>query len=101
MANIRLGNTFYIDTQYTGASDELALKDVRIAYVIVTPTAANGRVVLSDGGLGIKADLRRATANESNYPFDFSNEPIRFSTSIRPTTLANAVVTCVIIPPGT
>lgn len=63
--------------------------------VIVTATAASGRVVLADSSVATKFDLRCATSGETSV-FDFSLCPIPFSTSIRPVTLTNAVVTCII-----
>jgi hypothetical protein len=94
MANVRNSNTFYIDTQYSGASDELAVKNLRITHVIVTATAANGRIVLADSSVATKVDLRVATSGASQV-FDFSANPLVFSTSVRPTTLTNAVATCI------
>ena len=95
MANVRNSNTFYIDTQYSAASDELAIKNIKVVYAIVTATAGNGRVVLGDSSVATKIDLREATSGATAY-FDFSDKPLVFSTSIRPTTLTNAVVTLVI-----
>lgn len=95
MANTRNGNTFYIDTQYSAAADELAVKNIRITGVIVTATGASGRVVLGDSSVATKLDLRVATSGET-MQFYFDVHPVNFSTSIRPTTLSNAVVTCII-----
>ena len=95
MANIRNGNTFYIDTQYSAASDELASKGIKVIGIFVTSTAAGGRVVLADSSIATKLDLR-VTADEDTVYFDLSNNPIIFSTSLRPTTLSGALVTCVL-----
>lgn len=95
MANVRNSNTFYIDTQYSSAADELAVKNIKVVYAIVTATASSGRVVLGDSSIATKIDLREAVSGTTAY-FDFSNKPLVFSTSIRPTTLSNAVVTLVI-----
>lgn len=94
MANTRSSNTFYIDTQYSGASDELAIKNLKVLYVIVTATAASAVLALSDSGTA-KVNLRVATSGETSV-FDFSNAPILFATSVRPTTLTNAIATVVI-----
>jgi len=94
MANKRSGNTFYIDTEYEGADDELALP-CRVTSIIVSATTADAEVVLADGALATKLDLRVATDGTTQI-FDFSQSPIVFTSSIRPTTLTNAVVTCVL-----
>lgn len=93
MANARNGNTYYIDTQFA-TTEELAVRNLKLVYVVLTVTGAGGRVVLSDSSLATKLDLRIATDEQSEM-FDFSENPIVFSTSIRPTTLTTAIVTCV------
>ena len=94
MANTRNGNTYYIDTQYA-TNEELAVRNLQAAYVIVTATAANAVLVLADSSVGTKLDLRVATSGETKC-FDFSDVPVTFSTSIRPTTLTNALATVVL-----
>lgn len=93
MANTRNGNTFYVDTQYSVAADEFASKLIRVSSVIVTATAASAVLVLKDSSLATKIDLRVATSGATEQ-FDF-DPPLVFSTSIRPTTLTNAVATVV------
>jgi hypothetical protein len=93
VANVRVGNKFYIDTQYSGSSDELAYKNLLVLAVIVTATGANGRIVLSDGAQ-VALDLRVATSGTTQV-FDFSKSPVLFQTSIRPSTLSNAVATVI------
>jgi hypothetical protein len=95
MANTRNANTFYIDTQYSVAADELAVKNLKVSDVIITATAANGRIVLTDSSGGTKVDLRVVTSGETQH-FEFHESPLLFPNSIRPTTLSNAIVTCVI-----
>jgi hypothetical protein len=96
VANTRNANTFYIDTQYSVAADALVAKQVKLLGVLVTATAAGGKVVLADhGGPTTKLDLRVAT-DESAVFFDFSSCPILFPNGIRPTTLTDAIVTCII-----
>lgn len=96
MANTRSANTFYIDTQHSGASDALDVSNIRVSHVTVTATAANGRIVLQDYVTGAtKADLRAATSGSTEC-FDFSSNPLVFAGGIKATTLSNAVVTCVL-----
>jgi hypothetical protein len=74
MANVRNANTFYIDTQSSGASDNLVIKGLAVYYVAVTATGASGRVVLQDAAASpvTKLDLRSATSGVTEF-FDFSN----------------------------
>lgn len=98
MANLRLGNTYYIDTQYS-TNEELARKNILVKGVVLTTSAAGGQLVLSDAGLGVKLSLK-AAADEDTVHFDFSSTPVIFSTSIRPTTLSNAVATVIFAESG-
>lgn len=97
MANLRNGNTYYIDST-AEILDEKAL----VVYIIVTATAANGRIVLADLGNGTaqtKLDLRVATSGDSEaFPFDAY--PVLFPNGIRVVTLSNAVATLVLTKAG-
>jgi hypothetical protein len=94
MANKRNGNTYYIDTAFS-TSEELVATGLKATHVVVTSTADFARVVLGDSSVGTKVDLRVADLGKSEV-FDFSENPITFSTSIRASTLTNAVVTVVL-----
>lgn len=94
MANVRNANSYYIDTQYS-ASEELAVKNIVVTCVVVTATAASGRIVLADSDTATtKLDLRVVTSGASQV-FDFSESPIVFPNGIRPVTLTNAVATVI------
>lgn len=96
MANVRNGNTFYIDTQRSSASDDLIIKNLKVSDVIITVSAAGGLVVLSDvTTTNIKLSLKVATDEETKH-FKFHSSPVVFPNGISATTLTNAVVTCVI-----
>jgi hypothetical protein len=96
MANVRSANTFYIDTQYSTGSDELAIKNIRVLQITITATSANAVLLLADSTTGTKKlDLRVATSGASQI-FDFSDSPVVFPNGIKPTTLTNAVATVVI-----
>ena len=94
MANLRNSNTYCIDTAYS-TNEELAVRNIRVSHIVVTATCANAILVLGDAGLGTKVKLHVAATNTSQL-FDFSDAPLVFSTSIRPTTVTNCVATCVI-----
>lgn len=96
MANVRNANSFYIDTQYAVAADQLAVKGLSVTNILVTATAANGRVVLQDitSTPTNKVDLRVATSGDTQN-FEFSSQQLLFPNGIRPSTLTNAVVTVI------
>lgn len=103
MGNIRNGNTFYIDTQYSAASDELLIQGVRVPYVIVSASSSANQVILVDSVTGAKK-LNLQNMNSSanlgdSRIFDFKANPLLFPNGIRPLTLSNCIVTCVIIDP--
>jgi len=99
MANTRNGNTFYIDTSVETVSTD---KNQRIAYVVLTATAANGRIVLADpsvSGNPPKVDLRVAVSGTTEV-FDFSRLPLYFPNGMRVNILTNALATLVMTQSG-
>lgn len=92
MANVRNGNTFYIDS----TSPVINSVNIRVKAILLTATAASGRVVLQDVTTNnIKADLRVATSGESRL-FEFDKNPIVFPNGINPSTVTNAVATLIV-----
>lgn len=86
MANVRNGNSVYIDS--TGTVDA---SGVRVVGIVLTSTAANAVLVLTDnaGSPVNKCDLRVATSGESQF-FDFSISPLWFPSGLKVGTLTNA-----------
>lgn len=98
MANNLNGNSFYVDSAYSTSADDLVRSQALVAYVLVTATAANGRIVLGDVGANssqIKLDLRVETSGHSE-PFRFAENPILFPNGIRVISITNAVATIII-----
>lgn len=96
MANVRAANTFYMDTQYSAAADELATKSLRLIGFFMTATSANAICVLTDSGTK-KFEYRLPTSGSSIFlPLMQMGSPITFSTSVRPTTLTNCTASAVI-----
>ena len=92
MANTRRGNTHYIDT---GSSNLDTNLNIRVAYLIVTATAASAVVTLQDvSGPTTLIDARVATSGDSKI-FDFSRNPMVFPGGLRIGTLTNAVATVI------
>ncbi len=86
MANVRSGNTHYIDS--TGSLT--AENNVKVRQVIITPTSANAVLTLSDSaGTTTKIQVRAATSGESRS-FEFP-VPVIFPNGINVTTLTNCV----------
>jgi hypothetical protein len=97
MANTRSNNVWYVDTAHSSAADDLPT-GVVLTAIVVTATAANGRIVLSDPNTAaIKLDLRvsaeSASTSGDSRLFDFSNSPIVFPNGIRVSTLTTCVAT--------
>lgn len=101
MANVLNGNTWYVDTQYTSEADDLVRKQALVAYILVTATGANGKLVLADSSSNpaIKFDLRVPVSGTTEI-FRFEAKPALFPNGIRALTLTNAVATVVIVNPG-
>lgn len=95
MANVRNSNSWYVDTAYSSAIDDLLIKQLQVFAVFVTATAASGQIVLGDPVTGVtKLDLRVPTADQTQM-FTFYETPISFPNGIRILTLTNAVATLV------
>lgn len=96
MANVRSGNTFYIDTQHSVAADGITQAGLKLRKILVTATAAPGRIVLQDITTGItKFDLRVSAAN-TTQEFIFDDMSITFPTGLKASTLSQAVATLII-----
>lgn len=90
MANIRNGNTIYVDTIGTLISD----KNILVVEVLITATAANAIVAICDpDGTSLKLNLR-VVASGSTEQFVFLS-PIHFPNGIRCLTLTNAIATII------
>jgi hypothetical protein len=90
VANTLTGNVWYVDTEYAASSDDIT-DSVRISCVVLTVSAAGGRIVLKDPKTGIvKLDLKNPT-DESSAVFDFSSNPIFCPNGLRAATLTDAV----------
>lgn len=103
MANVRNGNTFFIDTQYSVSTDELAKKGIRLVYLFVSSSSATNQLTLADSlSAATKINVQNIN-NQGNAGnsvlYDFNNNPMLFPNGIRPTKLQNCNATCVVIDP--
>ena len=88
MANVRSGNSHYVDA--TGVLESEACS---ITGVVLTATSANAVLELADSaGTTKKLNLRVATSGESRH-FNFSEASIYFPNGIKVATLTNAIAT--------
>lgn len=101
MANVNSGNTWYIDSVGSLVSTGISSNpSTKLYCLILTPTAANGRIVLSDPVNGyVKMDFRAAVSGESNV-LDLTMYPATFPNGVEVTTLTNAVATLIVAAGG-
>jgi hypothetical protein len=87
MANVRNSNTIHVDA--TGAITGSTEINVKVAYILFTPSAAEDNLVLKDDDNSgdIKFDIRAATAKDTML-FDFSYAPVLFPNGIYVSTLS-------------
>lgn len=89
MANVKHGNTIYID-----ATGDVTSNKTHVYQVLVSATAANAQVVLGNIGASEKQlDLRVATDGDTKS-FEFV-VPVMFPDGVEVITLTNAIVTLV------
>ncbi len=91
MANVRSGNSHYVDSTGTLEAD-----DCQIAGVLLTSTAANAVVVLqtNHGTPKNKLTLKLAADGSTQF-FDFSQAPVAFPGGLKVGTLTNSIVTVI------
>lgn len=96
MANVRNSNTFYIDTAYSSANDELPVKGIKVYYIIYTTSNATNQLVLADSVTGItKVSIKNATSGTSSI-FRFDELPMVFPNGIRPITVTACTATLMV-----
>jgi hypothetical protein len=89
MANVRSGNTFFID----GTSASLDVKGIRVSHIEVTSTNTGAVLVLSDVTTA-STKIKLAIAADKTVLFlDFSDNPMVFPNGINPSTVTNCVAT--------
>jgi hypothetical protein len=94
MANTRSGNTWFVDTQHTVASDAIQGK-ITVIGVLFAPTAAAAVLRLHDlDSDTVKAEFRINTQVDTRF-YDFSTAPLVFASGVKAKTLTNAVATLI------
>lgn len=90
MANVRNGNTVYID-----ATGDLTTTATRVYYIIMSATAAGAILVLQDSTANVNK-LRLSHPNDKEtHVFDFTQRPLYFPGGVSVTTLTNCTATIV------
>lgn len=90
MANVGRGNIHYVDS--TG--DLRTANNVKVAYILLTPTSANAVLLLSDPSDNNAMEFRWAGAGESKL-FNFHESPLLFPNGVKAKTVTNCVATIV------
>jgi len=90
MANVKAGNTYYIDT--TGTLADLANSQVLV--VIVQATSANGTLVLQDSASQNKLSFKVITSGKTER-FNFVGAPISTNNGLK-VTVSNTISTLVL-----
>lgn len=92
MANVKAGNTYYIDTNNKTLAD---MGNSVIKMILLTATSANAVLVLQDSNSQIKFDLRNADAGTTER-FNFVGAEIGINSGLKVTTLTNCNATIVL-----
>jgi hypothetical protein len=89
VANVRTGNTHYVDsTGNLGTDPEIVLG------FLLTATSANAIANIQDTGSNNKINLRVATSGDTKL-FDLSQSPLTFPKGVKVSTLTNAILTVI------
>lgn len=100
MANVRCGNSIYVDS--TGLVTASTDKNVKVAYIIYTGALAADAITFKDTGTSgsLKMTLKSAVAADSTV-FDFSLRPLVFPGGIYVSAIsANSTATIIITTGG-
>lgn len=89
MANVRNGNTFYID----GTSDPLTVKGIRVSHIVVTSVSSSATLILSDVDTGAIKIKLSVPADKTVLYVDLSDNPMVFPNGINPSTVTTCVAT--------
>lgn len=94
MANVRNGNTYYIDS----ASVSLNEPSIRVRSVLLTATNATNTLVLGDDNSTASYPTKLALVGTSGVSllFDYSSNPIYFPNGIRVTTVTACTATLIL-----
>ncbi len=97
MANVRNGNTFFVNQQHISDGDALDVKNIKATAIFITATAANGICELVDNTANEvkKLDLRVEISGRTEF-FDLALTPVVFPNGIRVKTLTNAIATILV-----
>lgn len=94
MANVKAGNTYFIDTTDTLAD----VRNSKIKMIIIQATAANGTLVIQDGSSQNKLSLKVVTSGETKR-FNFDGAEISVNNGLK-VTVSNTVSTIIFAGSG-
>jgi hypothetical protein len=90
VANVKNGNTLYVDSTGT-----LTTVPTRVTHILVSSTSNNAAFVLQDQGASVnKIDIRVTPAHITQV-IDLSDNPMFFPTGIKVSNITHAVATMI------
>jgi len=97
MANVRNGNTFFIDTASGSGGAKLAELNVLVLGVTVSPSGGAATLTLADAQSPavVKLTLTVPSGVAAQY-YDFSENPILFPNGIDPTAATTVQATAIV-----
>jgi hypothetical protein len=90
MANVRNGNTVYVDS--TG---DLTTTATRVYYIIMSATGGGAILVLQDAGANVNKMRLSHPNDKETHVFDFTARPLYFPGGVAVSTLTNCNATIV------
>lgn len=90
MANVRNGNTIYVDS--TG---DLTTTATRVYYIVLAASAANAILTLQDSGANVNKLTISTPTDKDSRVLDFSSRPLFFPGGVSVTAITNGVATIV------
>lgn len=91
MANVRSGNTYYIDS--TG---DLAIKNLKVSKVTVTSTANSAAIIMQDVETQLNKVEFRIDTTDKTQSFDYIINPMLFTNGLRISSISNCNATCIL-----
>lgn len=95
MGNVSNSNSIFVDS--TGALSIGTNQNIKIAYIVMTTTAATGSATLQDDAPAPvdKLIIKEAIADKT-IRLNFADNPINFPNGIRISALSNATLTLIL-----
>lgn len=90
MANIRSGNTYYVDS-----TDTLEIGALAVSSIILTSDGGDGQLILQDPAVSPATKINLKVLDGESLFIEFEKDSLFFPNGIQVSTLSNAVATIV------